>query len=320
MKPNYLFLKLISLIIVSLLINQSVIADLSGTIDVTGSNTVYPIMNAAGARFQEIHPDVSISISGPGSGAGISALIDGITDLAPMSRAPKQAEIDDATSKGMKLNITTIAIDAIVIIINKDNPIVNLNSEDISAIYSGNKTQWADFGWNEGGSIKVLERDENSGTHDYFNEEFLNGNEVDPTKVAEHAQFASTKELFDTVATEKNTIGYGGLAYLSDDVKAVNVNNVAANKANAKDGSYSVSRPLFIVFDQNTVSTVAAAFVNFVLSPEGQAIVEQVGYVAIGEIGTISSDTSTSPFEMIYVFVGFSMMAIFMRRFNKISK
>lgn len=312
MKTHSIF-KLFSLIVIALMITQTANASLSGTIDVTGSNTVYPIMNSAGARFQEINPDVQISISGPGSGAGIAALLDGLTDIAPMSRAPKDSEKQAAADKGMQLNITTVGIDAIVIIVNKENPVTNLNPADISAIYGGNKTSWADFGWAAGGDIKVVERDENSGTHDYFNEEFLDGNEVDPVKVADHAQFASTKELFQTIATEKNAIGYGGLAYLDDTVKAVTVNNVVANKANAKDGSYGISRPLFVVFDQKTIATVAYAFVNFVLSPEGQAIVEQVGYVAVGEIGSITTE-NPAPFNLPAVVVGITVLAIFIRK------
>lgn len=278
---------------------------LEGTVTVTGSNTVFPIIEAASARWQELHPDVTISASGPGSGAGITALIEGQTDLAPMSRAPKAAEISEATTAGIELNITTVGIDAIVIIVNKNNPITDLTSDQISQIYNGTFTSWTEVGWSAGGDITVIERDENSGTHDYFNDQFMGGEEVNPALLHEHKQEASTSTLFQLVAENDNAIGYGGLAYLDDTVKAVDVDGVKATKANAKSGDYSVARPLFVVFDDKTVSDLAREFINYILGLEGQYLVDSVGYVAVGEMAeSLEAVAGFLPLNMTPIFLG----------------
>ncbi len=308
------FKAIIGFIIIALMISSG---SSTSTIKVVGSNTVFPIMEAAGARFNEMNPDVTVSIEGPGSGAGISALIDGQTDLAPMSRAPKNAEIEASKSKGIELNITTIALDALVVIVNKVNTINDLSIANITSIYSGNITNWSAFGGS--GDITVIERDENSGTHDYFNDLFLGGNEVDPTAVYSHKQEASTSTLFKLIAEDENAIGYGGLAYMDDTVKAVSIEGVEANKANAADGSYAIARPLFIVFDEKTVSSLARELVDYILGPEGQWIINDVGYVALFEMATGLSELELGEnqvpgFEFIAAFSSIILITIYKRR------
>ncbi|MCY3410574.1 MAG: PstS family phosphate ABC transporter substrate-binding protein [Candidatus Heimdallarchaeota archaeon] len=289
------------------------------TIRVVGSNTVYPIMDAVGARFSEVKGgEVTLTIEGPGSGAGITALIEQQTDIAPMSRAPKDSEKAEAVVAGIELNITTIALDALVIIVNKANPINGLTKAQITDIYDGTKTSWSEFGWSAGGDISVIERDENSGTHDYFNEFFLDGEEVDPTKVAEHKQEASTSTLFELVASDESAIGYGGLAYMEDTVKALEVDGVAPSKAAAADETYSVARPLFVVFDEKTISDMAREFVNYVLGPEGQYLCDYVGYVALYDVATGLSDTATGDnipgFEFFLAFFAIAFPIVLRRR------
>lgn len=304
------------LLLMVLMINNG---SASTAIDVTGSNTLFPIMEAAGARFQELHQDVKVSVSGPGSGAGIKALINKQTDIAPMSRAPKDSELTEAKNQGLQVKIETVGKDALIIIVNKDNPLNDLTTKQISDIFAGNVTSWKDLGWATGGDITVIERDENSGTHDFFNEHFLDGNEVDPTKVKAHKQEASTSTLFKLVKENPNAIGYGGLAYLTDIVKAVSVDGTAPSKASAADGSYAVARPLFLVYDELTIGDLAKQLVDYVLSPEGQWIVDDVGYVAVKEMATgltsIEGDSNSVPgFGFFAAFLSVLLLPIIKKR------
>lgn len=278
--------KLAFIAIMTLMLTASTANAQTTKLSIVGSNTVFPIIEAVGARFQELNPNVDLAVEGPGSGAGITALIDGQTDIAPMSREPKDAEKQEAAAKGIELNITTIALDALVVVVNHDNPIDGLTEDQISAIYNGTIKNWADLGWAEGGSITVIERDENSGTHDYFNEFFLDGNEVDPAKVSKHIQEASTSQLFRLVADQVNAIGYGGLAYLTDQVKALKIDDVAPSIETARTGEYPVARPLYLVFDEKTIPEIGREFVEYVLSPEGQFLVLDVGYINVKEAAT----------------------------------
>ncbi len=307
--------KMSILLLVMIFASSTAVAETK--LSIVGSNTLFPIVEAVGARFQELNPDVTISVEGPGSGAGITALIDRQTDIAPMSREPKQEEVNEATAKGIELNITKVALDALIIVVNKENPIDSLTREQITGIYNGTYTNWADVGWASGGDIFVIERDENSGTHDFFNEFFLDGEEVDPAKVKGHKQEASTSQLFRLVADQKNAIGYGGLAFFTDIVKKVKVDGVEGTIETAKDGSYPVARPLFYVFDEKTISDIGRQFVEYTLSPEGQYLVLDVGYVNVAEAAQTLSEVASidnTPLNPLPLMAGIVFLALVFRK------
>jgi phosphate transport system substrate-binding protein len=261
------------------------------TLDVTGSNTVFPVINAAAAEWAEDN-NVDIAASGPGSGAGFQALLNGQTDIAPMSRAPRASEIESAVDLGIDLQTAVIAWDSLVVFVNPNNPITGLSAEMIQGIYNGTIRTWSELGW-EGSfddQIKVVERDQNSGTHVFFNEFFLKGSPPPASELgAYHSAFAPTNQIVDLVASEENAIGYGGIAFvteedgsITDRVRVLNVNEIVANKANAASGEYPVSRALYLVFNENTIPDIGKDFIDFILSERGQEIVDEVGYTPCG--------------------------------------
>jgi phosphate transport system substrate-binding protein len=296
------------------------------TLVIEGSNTVYPIANLAAARFQEIKTDITVTVGGAGSGAGIAALINGQCDIADASRYPKESEILESNSSDVDLIVHTIAKDGIVIIVHPDNPIAQLSQQQITDIYNGTITAWSDLGISltlDG--IKVLERDENSGTHDYFNEAFLAKQEVNSSNLYAYGQYASTSQLFEVVATEINAIGYGGLGYVDETIKAVRVDDgtgtfIAPSVATVKDGSYPISRPLYMITDGEPAGLVKE-FIDFVMSYEGQSIVYYTGYIPVGEYTEDYNPTEGLPtsfgFIAIPLAIGITALSIRNKKKNE---
>ena len=252
---------------------------------IKGSNTVLPVIEEATLRWQELRSDVIVEASGPGSGAGFSALLDGIADIAPMSRVPKENELSTAKSNGFNITQSVIGKDALIIVVHSNNPITSLSTKNISDIYSGIIRDWTEFDSSisfADTKIKVVERDENSGTHDYFNDFFLEGSSVPSNTLGSYySQHTSTSKLFEIVKVEENAIGYGGLAYLTNKVRTVKVDNIEPTVENAKTDKYPVARELLLVWDSNTLSKVGKEFTDYMLTPEGQFVVNQAGYIPI---------------------------------------
>ena len=303
---------IVGLALISLIMISAVNAEVQ-TLRIKGSNTLFPIIESASLEWEDQYPDVTIEAAGPGSGAGMKLLLDGQTDIAPMSRAPKDSEIQAGVDKGMDIKSETVGLDALIIIVNKDNPVNDLTHDQIAGIFNGTIRKWSSIDPTVNlvkDEIKVIERDTNSGTHDYFNEFFLGEGSVPADKLGEnYAQYASTSQLFENVASEVNAIGYGGLAYLDDTVKAVNVDGKTPSVETAKTGEYPVARPLYLVYDDKTLIDIGRTFIDYILSPEGQRLVLDVGYVNVKEAADPSaSGANTSEdlasFPLFYSIIG----------------
>ena len=331
MNKRQIILNTISIAFLAMIISSSVIGSKENTLVIQGSNTVFPIANLAAARFQECNPGITVTVGGEGSGAGIADLIDGKADVATASRFPKQSEIDEANNTDVELIVHTIAKDGIAIIVNPNNPLSELSFEQISKIYNGTYTHWSNLSLTVAvDPIRVLERDESSGTHDYFNEEFLNGEEVNPNTVSDYAQYQSTSQLFADVAENVNAIGYGGLAYVDETVKAVAVKKeegdtaVTPTIATVSDASYPISRPLYMITNgEPEEGDLRKYWLDFILSVEGQSIVLYVGYIPIGNYLENYDPTNPpeckvivegTPFGFITVPIGIAIFALALRR------
>jgi phosphate transport system substrate-binding protein len=263
---------------------------LSGFIDVTGSNTVTPISSIWAEEFMKLHKNVSIAVSGPGSGAGIAAFINKSTDIAQSSRPMKQSEKDQATAAGLTVVETKVALDALSVVVNPANPVSELTIEQLSDIYSGKITNWSQVGGNNA-QIVVLSRDTNSGTYAYFLEEvvqlILAGKKDTSIQYAPAVQLLPSTEVGITqVAQNANAIFYAGLGYLNNSVKAVGIKATAdapavlPSVAAAKDSSYPIARYLYF-YTNGTPTGIIKAFIDFALSAAGQIIVEEQGFVAL---------------------------------------
>jgi len=264
--------------------------DLSGSIKIIGSNTVTPLSTVWAENFMNMHPKVSIGVSGPGSGAGIAALINGTTDICQASRTIKLKEIDEAKANGVESYEIKVASDALSVVVNPANPVSELTIAQLSAIYTGQITNWQEVGGNNA-AIVVLSRDTNSGTHVFFKEHVVQmlglASEDKNLEYGSKVLFLpSTEEGVSEVAKNPNAIFYPGLGYVTDEVKTLAIKKTADDAgvlpsvATALDGTYPIARPL-LYYTNGTPDDVIKIFIDYCLSDEGQAQVTKVGYVPL---------------------------------------
>ena len=259
----------------------------NGSIQVKGSDTMVNLAQMWAEDYMKINPQVNIAVTGGGSGTGITAIINGTTDIADSSREMKQQEKDDAKAKGIEVVENKVALDGIAVVVNKDNKVGELSVDQLADIFSGKITDWKDVG-GDPGQIVILSRESNSGTHVFFKEHILNKGKSDGK--VEYASSAlllpSSQAIVDEVKQNPKGIGYIGLGYVKGDIKALKVKKEAASAAvmptvsSVQDGSYPVSRPLFMYTKQGASQTVQD-YLTWIKSPEGQKVVEQLEFVPL---------------------------------------
>jgi len=250
--------------------------ELEGTINVQGSDTMLNIGTAWSEAFMDANPGVEVSVQGGGSGTGIASLINGTVDFANSSRDIKDEEITEAKAKGVDPVEHKVAIDGIAVVVNPANSVEALTIDQLGKIYRGEITNWKDVGGVDK-QIVLLSRDSSSGTYEYFKEAVVG-------KDAEYAQAAkllpSTQAIVDETTANDAAIGYVGLGYLTPDVKVVAVDGVKASIETAADGSYPISRYLYMYSDGEATG-VMAAYLDWILGADGQAVVADEGFVPL---------------------------------------
>ncbi|MEW6001630.1 MAG: phosphate ABC transporter substrate-binding protein [Nitrospirota bacterium] len=242
---------------------------------IDGSTTVLPIAQRAAEVFMKKNPDVKVYVSGSGSGTGIKALMDGTTNIATSSREAKDKEIASGKEKGVILTPHKIALDGIVPVVHPSMKIDNITTEQIREIYNGKIKSWKELGGPDR-PIAVVSRDTSSGTYEVWEEKVLKGDRVR----ADALLVASNGQAVQTVAQNRYAIGYIGIGYIDKSIKVLKVNGKTASPASVRDGSWPIARPLFM-YTNGKPSGVMARFIDFVLSREGQKIVNEVKYVSI---------------------------------------
>ncbi len=266
-------------IIVALIAAQMVTSEMAfaerKTLVLTGSTTVLPIAQLCAEKFMDQHPDVNISVRGGGSGVGIAALIDGTCDIAMASRPMKTKELKSARGKGINPLATVIAKDGIAIIVHPSNPLSEITLAQLKDIYTGKISNWKDVG-GKPGKIVVISRDVASGTFEVFKKIVLKGAKTR----ADALMLASNKAVATTVEKTPGAIGYVGVGYISSKVKALAVDGVEPTKETVVSGKYKLARPLYLYTDGKPTG-LAKEFIDFVLSPEGQEIVDKIGFVPV---------------------------------------
>ncbi len=252
-----------------------------------GSDTIVNLALAWAERYNQLHPEISVSVTGGGSGTGIAALINGTVDIANASRKIKPEEIAEIEAHGGEPVEFVIARDAIAVIVNPENPVNELTLQQISDIYSGKINNWREVG-GEDRPIVRLSRETNSGTHVYFLEEVLRlGDKENKTLFSPDTLLMPSSEgIGAEVRQNPNAIGYDGLGYVTDDLKVVAVARDAnspyvmpsAESVNA--GEYPIARDLYMYTNGQPEGAIAD-YLNWILSPEAQQIVTELGFVPI---------------------------------------
>ena len=252
-----------------------------------GSDTMVNLALAWAEAYQHVEPEVSISVTGGGSGTGIAALINGTVDLANASRQIKPEEIEEARANGIEPVEIVVARDAIAVIVHRANPIDHLTIDQLSAIYSGKIGNWAEVGGPDRPIVR-LSRETNSGTHVYFLEEVLRLGQQDNTTLfaTDTLLLPSSEGIAAEIGYNENAIGYDGLGYVTDEMKVVAVGSDAAGPfflpsvETVNRGEYPISRDLYM-YSAGQPSSQAAGYLAWILSAPGQAIVADLGFVPL---------------------------------------
>lgn len=260
-----------SVFFVCLLFGASYAEDLR----IDGSTTVLPIVQKGAEVFMKKNPAVKVFVSGSGSGTGIKALIDGTTNIATSSREAKDKEVASAKGKGVTLTGHKVALDGIVPVVHPSMNIKDITTEQLRNIYNGKITNWKDLG-GPNRPISTVSRDTSSGTYEVWEEKILKGDRVKPDALL----VASNGQAVQTVSQNRFAIGYIGIGYIDKSVKALTVNGKSASANTVRDRSWPIARPLFM-YTNGKPAGVIAKFIDFMLSKDGQKIVNEVKYVSI---------------------------------------
>jgi phosphate transport system substrate-binding protein len=260
------------------------VPELSETIENKGSDTLVNLALAWAERYMELHPDVRLSVTGGGSGTGIAALINGTVDIANASRQMKAEEVEAAEANGITPVEFVVARDAIAIVVHPSNPVDQLSFQQISAIYTGEITNWRDVG-GEDRPIVLLSRESNSGTYVYFLENVVRmGREDSELLFSPGALLMPSSEGITSEVTENpNAIGYDGLGYVTPEQKVVAVSRgpegpyVLPSVETVNDGSYPIARPLYMYTAGEPTGRIEA-YLEWIRN-EGQAVVPELGFV-----------------------------------------
>ncbi|MBI4970860.1 MAG: PstS family phosphate ABC transporter substrate-binding protein [Candidatus Omnitrophica bacterium] len=281
--------KILSLALIGIMC-ASPVAFAANNITVKGSDTIVILGQRWAELYMKNNPDVSIQVTGGGSGTGIAALINGTTDIANASRPIKEKEIQQAKSAGYYPAEFKVGMDSIAVVVNKDNPVQSLTMKQLMGIYTGRINNWKDVGGNNAEIIRYS-RESNSGTYAFFKELVLKNQDF----AADCQTVPGTSASVNAISKDANGIAYGGVAYFlnqpnlkilpikkddkSQAVSPLNVEGKADYEA-AWSGHYPIARYLYMYTGFKPKGKIKE-YLSWILSPEGQKIVEEVGYIPL---------------------------------------
>lgn len=252
------------------------------TITEKGSDTMVLLAQAWAEKFGAKNANIEVAVSGGGSGTGISALINGTTDIANASRPMNDQERQQIRQKyGTDVVEIPVAKDGVAIYVNAANSVDALSLEQLRGIYSGTVKNWKEVGGADA-PIILYGRENSSGTYAFFKEHVLNKSDF----AANTQTLPGTAGVVGAIAKDKNGIGYGGEAYGSTDIKMVKIMGANGGPAmepseeNVRSGAYPLSRELYFYLRQQPTGATKE-YVDWVLGTEGQAVVREVGYFPI---------------------------------------
>ena len=277
-------MKTVNTLLVVLLLGFSGIASAQ---KIKGSDTVLPVSQEASETYMKLHPNARLMVTGGGSGVGISALLDGTTDIAMASRSIKFGERMKLKKGNKDLRQVIIAYDALAVVVNPSNPISHLTRAQLELIFRGKMTNWDQLvdpvTHRRGPDLKIIvySRETSSGTYEFFKTSVLKEKNYMPGVLS----MPATGAVIQSVKQTRGAIGYVGLAYVNRYVKALHVSYdnrhfIYPNEVTGRKRIYPIIRPLFYYYTADRGSRVLP-FIHFLLSPQGQQIVLKCGYVPL---------------------------------------
>jgi phosphate transport system substrate-binding protein len=275
------------------------VAGIDGSIASVGSDTLNNLMTFWSEGFKKQYPNVTFAVEGKGSTTAPPALIDGTSDIGPMSREMKEEEIKKFEDKfGYKPSKVAVSVDALAVFVHKDNPVKSLTLAQVDAIFSSTRkrgykedvTKWGQVGVTEGDwsslGITLYGRNSASGTYGFFKEHTLNKGDYKST-VKEQPGSSTVVSL---TSEDRSAVGYSGIGYKTAGVRAVPLaakeggEVFEATAENCYSGKYPLSRFLYIYYNRapgKELSPVVREFLLFILSKEGQEIVVKDGFIPL---------------------------------------
>lgn len=242
--------------------------ELSGTLSMNGSTSMEKVIKAVNGAFMEKNKGVTVNLNLTGSGTGIQEASEGKCDIGNSSRKLKDEEDE-------KLDATVVGLDGIALVVNPANKLEDITLQDLAKVYSGEITNWKELGGDDK-AIVVIGREDGSGTRDGFESIVMGAKEP---KYAQELE--STGSVINAVATTDGAIGYASLANVDETVKALKVGGVEATEENVKSGAYKVQRPFICATLKGSDNKLVKAYLDFILSEEGQALVLAQGAVPV---------------------------------------
>ena len=246
-----------------------------------GSDTLLPLVQKEAEVYMNKYPQELVTVTGGGSGVGITSLLNNTTDVALASRKIKFSEKQKLVNANQTPEEVIVAYDALVVIVNPNNPVSKLTREQLEGIFRGKITNWKEVG---GADLEIIPyaRETSSGTYEFFRESVLKNKNY----VSGIMSMPATGAIVQSVMQTPGAIGYIGFAYLNDKLKALAVSYdqgktfAAPTVTNAESRLYPIVRPLyFYCIESKDLKT--QKIIDFILSPEGQNIVSQEGFIRI---------------------------------------
>jgi phosphate transport system substrate-binding protein len=247
---------------------------------IKGSDTMLPLSQKAAESFMKKNPSKTVTVTGGGSGVGIAALVEGTADLAQSSRKIKFDEKKKLQEAGKSVKEVVAAYDALAVVVNTGNKVSQLTREQLEGIFTGKTKNWKEVGGDDE-RIVVYSRETSSGTYEFFKESVLKNKNY----MSGILSMPATGGIIQSVSQTKGAIGYVGLAYVNDKVKALKVsydgkNFVEPSVATAKNKTYPIVRPLYYYYASSSEGKVKS-YIDFMLSADGQKIVSDLGYITL---------------------------------------
>ena len=244
-------------------------SEISGEINGGGSTSVQKIIDAEGAEFGALHPAVKFTYSGTGSTDGIKNAANGTYSFGCASRELKESEKTDLTE-------LVFAYDGIAVIVNDENSVEDLTKDQIKAIYTGKITNWKEVG-GEDRPIAVVSREDGAGTRTAVEELLDFTEQLKPSATVKEGN----GNVQSTVSANPNAIGYVSITFVDRSVKPLRVDGVEATMENVLNESYGLSRPFLALYNEKNLTPQTRAFLDFIMTDEGQTIVEKNGGISV---------------------------------------
>lgn len=248
---------------------------MKGQIEIGGGSAHIPVMEAAAKRVMDYNPEIVIEVDAGGSGSGVRRLADGLIQIGNTGRALKPNEIQD-----LGLVSFPFAVDGIAVAVNPQNPVKELSTKQLKGIFSGDIKNWREVGGIDA-PIIVYSRDRGSGVLATF-EELAIGKGLRPKRPR---IVTSNSDMNNAIAHDANAIGYLGIGYLSDDIKALTIDGMKPSQENAASGKYKITRLLYMN-TKGQPDGLTKTFIDYIFSPAGAEIIREAGYLPLGRDGS----------------------------------